>query len=276
MEYTHQLQELLSKHIHEGIHGLWEEVRKTEKKSLLKRFQEKLCFIPNWSQELVDKEYSRITKSVSKDYLDKLLEAVFLSNIKILSVVKLNNSSRKIDVNVPDTKHFIHKCYIETAREFYSDPYMIEDRSTHITNSEFHSNYKRRFQVINDCIEKTIRNTIPMEEILNKYLSIEEPELQQEPELHEELQEPDLHEELQEPDLHEELQEPDLHEEFNNEEEFDNNEGIDNPENNELFMKAPSQPNVGTGFNHFVPSTNTNTRITPREEQGFFTDDEED
>lgn len=173
-EYTNQLQEILSKYIHQGIQTLWENVKKTEKKSLLKRFQEKLCFIPNWNQEIIEKEYTRITKTVSKDYLDKLLEAVFLSNVKILSVVKLSNHSKKIDVNVPDTKHFIHKCYIETAREFYSDPYLIEDRATHIAPENFHTNYKKRFTVIYAAIEKTIRKTIPMEDILNKYLSVDQ------------------------------------------------------------------------------------------------------
>lgn len=178
-EYTTQLQEILCRYIFEGISSLWENVKSSNEKQLLKKFQEKLCNIPKWNQDIINGEYNRVIQKISKDYLDKLIEAVFLSNVKILSVVKLNSKSAKtINVTVPETKHFIHMCYVETARHFYSDPYLIEDRERFISSAELHKNIKKIYKVISDSIEKTIRRMIPMEDILDKYLKQETEELE--------------------------------------------------------------------------------------------------
>ena len=199
-EYTTQLQEILTRYIYEGMDSLWENVKSSgENKQLLKAFQQQLCSIPKWNQDIINREYDRVASTTSKEYLDKLIEAVFLSNVKILSVVQLNSrTSKKIDVNVPETKHFIHMCYVETARSLYSDPHLIEDRETHISQLEIHRNMKRMVKLIDDAIEKTIRKMIPMEDILDKYLREEttEPEEPEEPEepavkLHDEVRLPE-------------------------------------------------------------------------------------
>jgi hypothetical protein len=189
-EYTTQLQEILTRYIYEGMDSLWETVKSSgENKQLLKAFQQQLCNIPKWNQDIINREYNRVASTTSKEYLDKLIEAVFLSNVKILSVVQLNSrTSKKIDVNVPETKHFIHMCYVETARSLYSDPHLIEDRETHISQLEIHRNMKRMIKLIDDAIEKTIRKMIPMEDILDKYLR-EETEPEEEPEEPEEPEE---------------------------------------------------------------------------------------
>lgn len=203
-EYTTQLQEILTHQIFEGMISIWESVKSSGEKQLLKKFQQQLCNIPKWNQDIINREYDRIIANTSKDYLDKLIEAVFLSNVKILSIVKLNSKSAKtIDVNVPETKHFIHMCYIETARSLYSDPHLMEDRETHISQADIHRNIKRMIKIIEDCIEKTIRKMIPMEDILDKYLrgEMEEKELESaesaesepdsEPEIEHERREPE-------------------------------------------------------------------------------------
>lgn len=179
-EYTKQLGDILCEGIYKNIKNIWALCRE-EKKEALKSFQKKLCDIPLWNQEIINSKFedSIVESKITKEYLDKIIEAVFLSNIKILSVVKVDEKKRTINVNVPDTKNFIHKCYIETARKFYEDPYLIDDRgSGSNTANEIQRNVKRSHALIKDCIEKTIRSSIPMEEILNSYLkeSNSEPE----------------------------------------------------------------------------------------------------
>ena len=51
---------------------------------------------------------------------------VFISNTKILTAVKINSDDEKIDVSVPRITHFIHRCYVEVAREIYKNPYLYD------------------------------------------------------------------------------------------------------------------------------------------------------
>lgn len=172
-EYTDKLQDILCEPICSGIKEIWERCKKEHRKNPLSNFQQKLCLIPEWNQEVINTQLKKIISKndLSNDYLDKIIEAVFLSNVKILSVVKLNDSKQTIDVKVPDTKNFIHRCFIESARRFYCDPYLIDDRETGSnTKQEINRNVKRCNSTINDSIDKTIRAMIPMEDILNKYL----------------------------------------------------------------------------------------------------------
>lgn len=174
-EYTEQLQEILCENIYNGIKTIWNSCKDLEKVNTLKCFQRKLCAIPEWNQEIINKIFKTIitTMDLREDYIDKIIEAVFLSNVKILSVVKSNNKSQKINVSIPDTKHFVHRCYIEAARAFYCDPYLIDDRERN-AQSEIQRNVGRSINIIKLSIEKTIRAMIPMEEILKKYIANQE------------------------------------------------------------------------------------------------------
>ena len=176
--YTEELQDILHLSIYDGIKKIWTNCKTEDKKSPLKLFQSRLCLIPEWNQEVINDYYKKILKlsDMSEEYLDKIIEAVFLSNIKILSVVKLQAKKQVININVPETKNFIHKCFIETARQFYADPHLIDDRDI-AAPTEIARNVKRSSRIIRDSIEKTIRNSIPMEEILNKYLDSHEDEV---------------------------------------------------------------------------------------------------
>jgi hypothetical protein len=179
-EYTEQLQDILGEGILHCIRGLWNECKLEHRQTALREFQKKLCSIPEWNQEVIIAKCKKMIKDsdVTEDYLDKIIEAVFLSNVKILSVVKLNDKKQTINVSVPDTRHFIHRCHIEAARRFYSDPYLIDDRDNGaITQGEIQRNIKRSQTAIRDSIEKTIRGMIPMEDILTKYLDAQEEEV---------------------------------------------------------------------------------------------------
>lgn len=198
-EYTEQLRDILSDGIQQGIKKIWDDCKSETKTNVLSSFQKKLCSIPEWNQEIINVRCKRAVEDygISEEYLDKIIEAVFLSNVKILSVVKLNDKKQTINVSVPDTKHFIHRCYIESARRFYADPYLVDDReSGSNTQSEIQRNVKRSNIAIRDSIERTIRGMIPMEDILTKYLDAaaeDDTEIDHtEEEIHEPEPEPDF------------------------------------------------------------------------------------
>lgn len=173
-EYTEQLQDILKDSIYEYIKNIWNKCKEENKTEVLQKFQYKLCTVPQMNQATIIEMTDKILEKnkISQDYLDKIIEAIFLSHIKILSVVKLNSKKHTVNVKVPDTKHFIHKCLVETARNFYSDPYLIDDREYGTnTKNEIKRNIKRGHRIISESVDKTIRSMIPMEDILTQYLA---------------------------------------------------------------------------------------------------------
>jgi hypothetical protein len=166
-EYTIQLCELLLDPIKQGFISVWESC--INDPTALKTFQEKLCMIPKWNSDIIDEEYLKVTTTVDPKCLEKLIEAVFLSNIKILSVIRVNKE-KNINVKIPEPKNFIHKCYVETARKLWSDPYLIDTREEKLNYVEIKRNLKRLDLCINDSIEKTVSKLIPIQDILENYL----------------------------------------------------------------------------------------------------------
>lgn len=165
-ELTLQLIDIVSPHVYDGIKSIFDTCK--SEKNVLKTFQEKLCSIPIWNQDIIDKEFDRILQKKDSEHLDKLLDMLFVSHVKVLSVLKINDNS-KIDIKVPSPKTFIHKCYVECARSFYKDPFLIDDREINFGYNEIQMNFKRSILVINNCIEKTVRDLIPLKDILEAY-----------------------------------------------------------------------------------------------------------
>lgn len=168
-ELTLQLVDLLTPHIYDGLKSIFETCKEKDT-TVLKTFQTKLCSIPIWNQDIIDKEYNRIMTKKDLEHLDRLLDMLFVSHVKVLSVLKINkDSSKDVNIEVPHPKTFVHKCYIECARAFYKDPYLIDDRDHNFDYAEIQRNAKRSQVVINNCIEKTVRDLIPLKEILEAY-----------------------------------------------------------------------------------------------------------
>lgn len=168
-EYTTQLCDILSPLLYKGFKSIWKNCKDNGKASL-KSFQEKLTSVPIWNQDIIDNEYNRIVKETDCQWLDKLIEAVFLSNVKVLSTVRIGKA-KTINITVPETKRFIHQCYVEGARRLWQDPYLVDDRQESLTYTEVKRNEKRMALALADAIEKTISKLIPIQNILESYLN---------------------------------------------------------------------------------------------------------
>ena len=175
-EYTKQLTNLLVPHIYDGIKSIYDETTEYCKinndNSVLMRFQEKLSLIPKWNQDMLNSECERIMNDSGCDWLDELVTAVFLSHTKILTAVKkANKKQKKINLKIPKIDHFIHKCYIECAREFWRNPYLFSRRCT---QAEYQRNSRESQKIICTTIEETIRKLLPVKNILKEYLGEDE------------------------------------------------------------------------------------------------------
>jgi hypothetical protein len=164
-QYTLQLISTISPLIYQGFKTIFDGCKHSNNN--LKKFQEKLCTISVWNQDIIDNEYTRIIKTSKCEWLDGLLEAIFICNVKILTIIN-NNSDATFNIKVPETKKFIHRCYISAARQFYTEPHLMDDRGS---VSECNSNMKTCMNIISSSIERTIIDLIPKDEIMEKCLS---------------------------------------------------------------------------------------------------------
>ena len=170
-EYTRQLSNILSPRMYEGILSVYEHSRdineKHGKNEFLKTFQQYLSKIPDWSSETLKNEYEGIKEKSKCDWLDELITAVFVSHTKVLTAIKVGKKDKTIELKIPRAETFIHKCYIDIARQFWKRPDLFYHK---ISNIDLQKNLVECEQIIEKSLENTIRKLLPVKNILKEYL----------------------------------------------------------------------------------------------------------
>ena len=131
-EYTNQLVNILKNNIFLSVNELFTEAKLTcmennQHHLIYKNFQDLLSEIPNWDEEKLLDECNKIILNSKCEWIDDLITAVFVSHTKILTSVNKSSSNNKISLKIPKTTHFIHECFIETARHFWKNTYLFDD-----------------------------------------------------------------------------------------------------------------------------------------------------
>lgn len=178
--YTKQLISLIFQPIYEGFMSLYEEAKafKEDTKdpgyddySEIQVFQDYLRKIPKWNQDIIDSETKRIVQKTrySVEEYELLLEAVFVSNYKILSSVRIKNpKTNKINLDIPKLERFIHTCYKESSREIYQNALLFDNED--VTSIEKQRNTREVVKIIKEGIEEAIRKLLPMDKIITAYM----------------------------------------------------------------------------------------------------------
>ena len=170
MEYTSQLIDNITPQMFDGIKSIYDESKVYHKshsdKSIVVIFRTFLEKVPIWSNEILEAETERIIQMSDCDWLDDLITAVFISHTKILTSIGSNNNAN-IDLTIPKTINFIHKSYINIAREIWKNPYLFDDN---LIGSDYQKNMRTIELIIKECIENTIRKLLPIKEILRQHL----------------------------------------------------------------------------------------------------------
>src|SRR6056300_1315754 len=163
-EYTAQLCLIMCPIMIETFQELYETaVRDSKNKKPLLQFQKHLKEVPNWSNAMSKNHSDNITDRCA--WFSDLLAAVFVSFVKILSSVRLRAENKKISLKVPSNEVFIQTCYNNCAKDLYRDPYIYhEEQSEHIRDEKL-------FARISLCIENTVKQLIPVQQILQTYMS---------------------------------------------------------------------------------------------------------
>jgi flagellin-specific chaperone FliS len=169
-EYTAHLIRLLTPLIYEGIQSIYDKAKESMEEQSLKLFQEFLSDIPSWNTTLINQESDRI-KSGTKPYFEDLIKATIKANIMLLVFNPFNDKQQTIDIELYKkikTSTFIHNVYIECAREFWNNPFLLFHKYAAIDTKR---NQRESLNIIKDCIKEAIRKLLPIEDIIKVYLS---------------------------------------------------------------------------------------------------------
>ena len=171
-EWCARLTNTLTPCIIEGLRSVFNEaynvcIENEEESKYLMTFQNFLNNIPKWSSEIVENEKQRIITSSACNYLEDLLSCVHITQLKSLTSTRVGLKQKKINIDIPDLGKFIHKTYINVARKVYVNIYLFEKD---IKPLQIQKNNRELEIIIKECILNTIRESIPIEHILQIYL----------------------------------------------------------------------------------------------------------
>jgi hypothetical protein len=174
-EYTIQLINILAPLVYEGLQSIYNEVIEiSPPDNILKNFQSFMQRIPKWNNEIINKETMRIiNNSKSYAWLEDLIKATLKANIIVLTYNPTVKQQIKIDSKLyqnVEIKDFIHKIYIECARELWNNPYLFYHVFQPI---ELKRNQRDCIILIKECIKEGIRKLLPLKYILEVYLGEE-------------------------------------------------------------------------------------------------------
>lgn len=184
-EWCARLVNTLTPAIIAGIKSIYEEAFKLcrendEEDKYLMTFQTFLSRVPKWNSTIIENETKRIVEVSSCSYLEDLITCVHVIQLKALTCIRVGQQQKKIDINIPSLSNFIHKVYINVARKVYTNVYLFEKG---IAPLQIQKHNRELELIIRECIMNTIRDTMPVEEILKAYMSEtteEEVEVQEE------------------------------------------------------------------------------------------------
>ena len=173
-EWCSRLVGILSPLIMEGVRSIFNESWKlsldtNEVEKYLMTFQNFLCRVPKWNANIIEAEKCRIVEKSGCNYLEDLITCVHVIQLKVLTCVRVGTRQKKIDISIPKLNDFIHKVYINTASKVYRNAYLFDKHATAIVQQR----NNREFEVIvEECILRTIRESIPTEAIVRAYLDV--------------------------------------------------------------------------------------------------------
>jgi len=169
-EFTKHLHQLLSPLIYEGFKSIYEDSKELCEKNkrkyeTLKHFQLFLKAIPKWNATILEQETVRIKGKCP--LIMQVVTAIFMSYVKILSSVRLKGSSSKIKIKIPTCDVFIHSVYTKSAEQIFGSPFLMKENVPSYTR---HENREKVIYIINESIDKTITDMVPIESILQEYI----------------------------------------------------------------------------------------------------------
>jgi hypothetical protein len=171
-EWGSRLLTILTPHIVDGLKSIFDEAIKlckdnNEMDKYLMTFQNFITRIPKWNPVIIESERRRIVEKSGCNYLEDLVTCVHIIQLKLLTAIRAGQKQRKIDISIPKLDDFIHKVYINVARKIYKNVYLFE---INIPPLQVQKHFRETEIIIQECILNTVRESIPVESILQAYM----------------------------------------------------------------------------------------------------------
>lgn len=171
-EWCARLLNILTPQIIIGFKSVFQEADKLciengEHTKYLMTFQNLLVNIPKWSQHIVETECKRIIEVTNCTYIEDLISCVHIIQLKALTACRVGLKQKKINIEIPSINNFIHQVYINSARKLYLNIYLFE---SNILPLQLQKNNRELEIIIKEVIMNTIRDSIPIENLLRAYL----------------------------------------------------------------------------------------------------------
>ena len=177
-EYSSRLLNILTPLVIQGFKSIFKEayelcVKNQESTKYLMTFQNFLSRVPKWNQEIINVETDRIIKTSKCEYLEDILTCVHITQLKILTSIRVSSQQKKIEIDIPKISDFVHRVYIEAARKIYQNVYLFEKN---IMPLQQQKNMRECEIIVRECILKVISDSMPIEKILRAYIDETEEE----------------------------------------------------------------------------------------------------
>tara|TARA_B100000927_G_scaffold291697_1_gene295822 strand:- start:9193 stop:10329 length:1137 start_codon:yes stop_codon:yes gene_type:complete len=177
-EYMSRLINLITPLVLQGFRSILKEakdlcIKNNEHSKYLMTFQNFLTRVPKWNQEIINIETNRIIQSSNCSYLEDLLTCVHITQLKVLTSIRVSSQQKKIDIDIPKLGNFIHKVYIDSARKIYQNVYLFENDILPLLQQK---NMRETEIIIKESILNVIRSSMPIEQILRAYIDETEEE----------------------------------------------------------------------------------------------------
>ena len=171
-EYSLRLVSILCPLFIEGVKSIFNEAmslceENSEEDKYLMTFQNFLTRVPKWNNTIVNEETERILRKSECPYLEDLLTCVHITQLKILTSIRVSTKQKKLDVDIPKLSEFIHKCYISFARKLYQNVYLFEKQKIPL---QYQKNLRETELICKECILEVIRDSMPVDKILRAYI----------------------------------------------------------------------------------------------------------
>ena len=203
-----------------------------EEDKYLMTFQNLITQIPKWSNATVDEEVKRIIETSGCNYINDLITCVHIIHVKLLTSVRVGNQQKKIDFNIPKLNVFIHNCYIQAARKIYTNVYLFDKFSNSLQKQK---NLRELEIIVQECILTTVRESLPIENILKSYIdeTVEEDVIEEV--LEEKIEKKEEEEKIEKKEEEKKEEEKEVKKEETKEEEKEN-----------VFLKIVTEPEPST------------------------------
>ena len=172
-EWCARLVNVMTPAVINGLRSIFDEAwnlcsEEDEEEQYLKTFQTFLSRVPKWNPEIIETERKRICEVSACGYLEDLITCVHVIQLKALTCIRVGQEQKKIDLQVPSVDNFVHKVYINVARKVYTNVYLFEKD---IAPLQIQKHNRELEVIIKECIMNSIRDSMPIEDILKSYLA---------------------------------------------------------------------------------------------------------